>query len=407
MKILLQINSVVNSGSTGKIAEEIGQIATDHLWQSYIAYGRGNRHSKSRLIKIGNNWDIKLHGIYTRLFDKHGFGSEKATLKLIKQIKEIKPDIIHLHNIHGYYINIKALFLFLKTSEIPVIWTLHDCWPFTGHCAYFDYVNCEKWKTVCNNCPQKREYPSSIGFDGSKRNYYLKKELFTSIKNITFVPVSMWLEKIVKQSFLFDSPIQVINNGIDLKTFQPFHDMSIREKYNLKEEFIILGVASVWSQRKGFIDFIKLNKLLDHNYKIILVGLQEKDINKLPEGIIGISKTESKDDLALIYSNADVFVNPTWEDNFPTTNIEALACGTPVITYKTGGSPEAINSETGFVVEKGNINDVFSAIEIIKEKGRNSYITACRQRALKLYNKDDRYFDYLKLYESIINNKIE
>ena len=286
MKTLLQINSVVNYGSTGRIVEELGQLAINNGWRSYVAYGRNSNKSKSKLIKIGTACDVKTHGLQTRLFDRHGLGSCNATKKLIEQIKEIKPDIIHLHNLHGYYLNINVLFKYLNVSNIPIVWTFHDCWAMTGHCSYFDFAGCDKWKTECYNCPQKKEYPSSFGLDQSKRNYNLKRELFTSVNNLTIVPVSKWLEGIVRQSFLAKFPIQVINNGINIDIFHALQDFSIRDKYKLKDKFIILGVANVWEHRKGLKDFIELSINLDLNYQIILVGLTESQKKKLPSNII-------------------------------------------------------------------------------------------------------------------------
>ena len=403
MKILLQINSVVNSGSTGRIAEEIGQTAIAAGWESYIAYGRNERPSSSKLIKIGTDKDIKLHGLQTRLFDRHGLGSRGATDEFIKQIEVIKPDIIHLHNIHGYYINMEVLFHYLKKVNIPVVWTFHDCWPITGHCSYFTFVGCEKWKTQCYSCPQKKGYPASYFIDRSKKNYNLKKELFNSLPNLTLVPVSQWLAGILNESILQNFPIKVINNGINTEVFKPSMISDFRKKYGLKDKFILLGVASVWEERKGLKDFIELSKLLNSDYQIVLVGLTKKQIELLPKNILGIERTESVDALADIYSTSDVFINPTYEDNFPTTNLESLACGTPVITYKTGGSPEAIDVSTGIVVEQGNINKLVEAIFTIKKIGKQYYSDACVNRAHKLYKKEDRYKEYIQLYNELIS----
>lgn len=402
MNTLFQINSVINSGSTGRIAEEIGQTAISAGWKSYIAYGRNDRPSQSELIKIGNDWDIKMHGFQTRLFDRHGLGSISATKELIGKIKEISPDIIHLHNIHGYYINIEILFNYLLNSNIPVVWTFHDCWPITGHCAHFTFVGCEKWKTQCYNCPQKKNYPSSWVVDRSEKNYNLKKELFTSLPNLTLVPVSNWLSEILKESYLQHYPLNVIHNGINTEVFKPSSDKVFRIKYSLENKFILLGVATSWGLKKGLYDFIELSKLLKTDYQIVLVGLSRKQIEQLPDNILGIERTESVKELAEIYSASDVFVNPTYEDSFPTTNLESLACGTPVITYKTGGSPEAIDELTGIVVEQGNIGKLIDAINKVKDKGKQSYSEACVNRAHRLYKKEDRYQEYIGLYEKLI-----
>lgn len=402
MKKLLQINSVVNSGSTGRIAEEIAQTAITSDWESFIAYGRNERPSVSNLIRIGNNLDIKMHGLQTRLLDRHGLGSKRSTSEFIQQIDNIKPDIIHLHNIHGYYINIEVLFHYLKKVNVPVVWTFHDCWPITGHCSHFMFVNCNKWKTECYECPQKTKYPASYFIDRSKKNYILKKELFNSLSNLTLVPVSQWLSGILKESFLQKHPIKVINNGINTDVFKPSISTNFRFKHSFEKKFILLGVASIWDERKGFKDFIELSKQLDSDFQIVLVGLAKKQIEQLPENILGIERTESVEALAEIYASSDVFINPTYEDNFPTTNLESLACGTPVITYKTGGSPEAIDDSTGIIVEQGNINKLVDAVNQIKSHGKQNYSDACIDRAHRLYRKEDRYKEYIDLYESLL-----
>jgi glycosyltransferase involved in cell wall biosynthesis len=400
---LLQINSVVNSGSTGRIAEEIGQIAIAAGWESYIAYGRHARTSQSELIKIGSDWDIRMHGLQTRLFDKHGLASIAATREFVKQIKKIKPDIIHLHNIHGYYINIEILFRYLKDANIPVVWTFHDCWPMTGHCAYFTFVECEKWKTQCFSCPQKKDYPGSFFLDRSKQNYTQKRKLFTSVNNITIVPVSNWLGEIVKQSYLKDYPIRVINNGIDVNVFSPQRGDGIRLKYGLADKFILLGVATAWGRRKGLHDFIELSKTLKDDEIIVLVGLREDQIKILPENIIGITRTESTQELAEFYSSADVVMNISYEETFGLTTVEGFACGTPGIVYNTTASPELVDDSTGLIVDPGDIKGLVKAISQIKEKGKQSYSEACVKRAHRLYRKEDRYREYIELYEELLN----
>lgn len=334
MKIL-QIN-IFATLSTGRIAVDLYKTLVENGNEGCIAFARGSIEKDVPNIKIGSELDVKLHGIATRITDKTGFYSTKPTKKLIEQIKQYNPDIIHLHNIHGYYINIELLFDFLKDYNKPVIWTLHDCWAFTGHCAYFDLANCNKWKSHCEKCPQKKEYPKSLFLDNSYWNFNKKRELFCGVKNMTLVTPSKWLSELVKFSFLKEYPIEVINNGIDLSVFKPT-ESNIRKHYNLEDKFIILGVAGVWDKRKGLSDFIELSKNLDDRFRIVVVGVTEKQRQRLPKNMVGILRTHNVKELAQLYSAADVFVNPTYEDNFPTTNLEALACGTPVITYNTGG----------------------------------------------------------------------
>lgn len=406
MKVVFQINATANSGSTGRIAENIGNLAIIEGWTSYIAYGRWACNSESELIRIGAKKDVWLHVLQTRLFDRHGLASAKATLVLVECIKQINPDIIHLHNIHGYYVNYEILFEFLSQTEIPVVWTLHDCWAFTGHCAYFTYSGCNSWQTGCVNCPQKRTYPSSLFFDRSKANYADKRFSFNKLnkKNIYLVPVSHWLESELKQSFLKSYPMRVIHNGVDLNIFKPMLKVD-KHRYSIGGKFVILGVANVWAKRKGLQDFIELSQKILNDSIIILVGISEKQKKRLPDNVIGISRTENLNQLVELYSLADVFVNPTWEDNYPTTNMEALACGTPVVTYDTGGSPESVVSDIGFVVDQGDMDGLLLAIDIIKNKGRNSYQRSCREYALKYFDCEKQYKEYIHLYISLLDGK--
>lgn len=393
MKIL-QINSVCGVGSTGRIATDLYKVLEEQGHECKIAYGRGTAPKGIDSIKIGSNLDNYMHVLKTRVFDKHGFGSVSSTMKFIEDVKEYDPDIIHLHNIHGYYINIEILFNYLKEANKPVIWTLHDCWAFTGHCAYFDYVGCDKWKNGCNKCPQKEGYPTSKVFDNSKLNYEKKRELFTSIKNMTIVTPSKWLANLVKESFLGKYPVEVINNGIDLEVFKPI-ESDFRERYNLQDKFIILGVASVWEERKGLKYFIELSKELSADYKVVVVGVTEKQKKELPNNILAITRTNNVKELAEIYTAVDVFVNPTLEDNFPTTNLEALACGTPVITFNTGGSVESIDNKNGIVVYEKDLNALKKAILKINNNILNYEIKS------EIYNKFDRYKDYIELYHKL------
>lgn len=404
MSVILQINTVVNSGSTGKIAEEIGKLLIKHKNVSYIAYGRNIRPSNSKLFYFGNKLDFCIHALLTRFFDLHGCGSVLQTIKLIRRIKSIKPDIIHLHNIHGYYLNYPLFFKFLKVINKPIIWTLHDCWAFTGHCSYYLSINCNKWKTGCYQCQLKHSYPKAILFDNSWFNYVLKKNYFSTITNLTLITPSVWLNNQIKDSFLSSYPSMVINNGINLSIFTPLSS-KFRDDNNLKDKFIILGVASVWDERKGLKDFLHLSKHFDCNTVIILVGLSKKQITYMPSSIICIERTESQRELAQLYSTADVFINPTYEDNFPTTNIESLACGTPVITYNTGGSVEIIDDETGFVVERGNIEQLISKILSFKKIGKSYYFQKCVDRAKKLYNAEDRFNDYINVYNNLLSGQ--
>lgn len=404
MAKLLQINLSANWGSHGKIAAQIGDVAISHGWESYIAYGRACNPCSSKLIKIGGQWDIYEHLIETRLFDNHGLASRRATKKFIKQIDELKPDIIHLHNIHGYYLNYRILFEYLQGLSIPVVWTLHDFWAVTGHCGHFIQANCNKWKTGCYDCPQsKTEYPTSLFSDRSKNNYLEKRELFTSLKNLSIVTVSQWVKNMIDESFFKDIPSQVIYNGLDLNIFQPTKS-SLKNKLGIPDDKpIVLGVASVWAEHRGLKHFVELSK--DNTYQIVLIGIKDNQRESLPSNIITIPRTSDQKELAEYYSIADVYANPTYLETLSMTNIEAQACGTPVVTFRSGGAPETVAESTGIVVEQGNESAMHEAILQLIREGKNKYSEACVRRASDLFDMHDRYNDYFALYQTLLNNE--
>ena len=404
MAKLLQINLSANWGSHGKIASQIGDVAISHGWESYIAYGRACNPCSSKLIKIGGQWDIYEHLIETRLFDNHGLASRRVTKKFIKQIDELKPDIIHLHNIHGYYLNYRILFEYLQGLSIPVVWTLHDFWAVTGHCGHFIQANCNKWKTGCYDCPQsKTEYPTSLFSDRSKNNYLEKRELFTSLKNLSIVTVSQWVKNMIDESFFKDIPSQVIYNGLDLNIFQPTKS-SLKNKLGIPDDKpIVLGVASVWAEHRGLKHFVELSK--DNTYQIVLIGIKDNQRESLPSNIITIPRTSDQKELAEYYSIADVYANPTYLETLSMTNIEAQACGTPVVTFRSGGAPETVAESTGIVVEQGNESAMHEAILQLIREGKNKYSEACVRRASDLFDMHDRYNDYFALYQTLLNNE--
>lgn len=400
MKVL-QINSVCGYGSTGRICTDLYKILRRQGHDCTIAYGRGEALESIETIKIGTRKDNYFHVAYTRVFDRHGFSSKKSTIKFIEQIKEINPDIIHLHNLHGYYLNMPELVRGLNDLNKPIIWTLYDCWSFTGHCSHFDYVQCHKWVTGCFECPEKGNYPKSIFLDSSRKNYQDKRELFNSIQNLTLVVPSKWLESKVKLSFLREKNIRVLPNGIDLNVFYPRENKFKQEK-SIESKTIILGVASIWTERKGLSFFAKLAKDLPANYQIVLVGVTEKQKKALPENIMSISRTDSVDTLAEIYTAADVFINPTLEETQGLTNIEALACGTPVITFNTGGAPESVDEFTGIVIERANYKELYEAITGFDAR---AYLKEnCLEKA-NLYDVSKLYQRYINLYDEKFNKE--
>jgi len=404
MKKLLQIKCVGTHGGAG-MGEYIGRTAKAHGWESYIAYARIMLPTENKFIRIGNKWDVYEHILETRLFDNHGFASRRATKKLIKQIEQIKPDVIHLHNIHGYYLNIDILFKFLQQANIPVVWTMHDCWMFTGHCSHFVGVDCYKWKTHCGKCPLYKKYPASWFVDRSHTNFEKKKSLFTSLEKLWLAPVSKWIADFLPDSFMSKYPVKLIYNGVDIKIFRPLSaevNEETRRKYNIEGKFVVLGVAHTWSATKGLDDFIYVSKKADSDFVFVLVGLSEEQIKTLPSNIIGIKRTSNINELVELYSTADVFWNPTYLDTFPTTTLEAMACGTPCVVYNTGGTPEAITKGTGFVMEQGDVLGSLDAFHMIKNNGKAKYSELCRQNIQERFNKDIQFEKYIKLYESIL-----
>lgn len=398
MKIL-QINSVCGFGSTGRIATDIADLLLARGHQCKIAYGRGEAPEKygDISVSITSPFDNKVHGVLTRLFDLHGFGSKGATRKLIQEIKAFSPDLIHLHNLHGYFLNVEILFRYLKKAGIPVVWTLHDCWTMTGHCAYFSAAGCEKYKTLCENCPQLGQYPSTFFPFGVKRNHKRKKKAFSGVKNLTLVTPSVWLADITKESYLKEYPVLPIYNGLDLSIFRPV-ESTFKKKMGLENKKMILGVANLWEKRKGLQDFISLSEKLPENYKIVLVGLSEKQVKSLPKNILGLTRTAGIEELVEIYSAADVYVNPSVEETMGLTTAEALACGTPVITYNKTAVPEVPDETCGIVVEEG-VDNILSALEKVDFSPED-----CRKRAEK-FEKTRQYEKYIGLYTEKLRQK--
>ena len=396
MQKLLQINVTANWGSTGKIAEQIGVAVMKAGWESYIAYGRWANPSQSHLIKIGGHWNKYLHYLEQFFFDNEGLCSRRATRQLIKRIKELKPDIVQLHNIHDHYLNYRLLFEYLNRSDIKVVWSFHDCWAFTGHCFHFVTAGCEKWKTNCCSCPQKNGYPKTM-VDRSKKNYELKRSLFGSCKDLTIVACSDWMSGLVKHSFLKDKNITVIHNGVDLRVFK-----QKTTEIEYAGTYMVLCVSSVWNKAKGLLDIYKLRELLPSKYRIIIVGLTEKQIRVLPAGIEGAKRTHNVRELVQFYSSANVLINPTYADTFPTVNLEALACGTPVVTYRTGGCPETVDEKTGVIVEQGDVAAMAEAVRVICGRNRMQYATDCRNRSEAQFDEEMCFEKYLTLYESLL-----
>ena len=399
-----QVNTFCGTKSTGRITTAIASLVIEEGGESRIAYGVPPvaRQWKEIAYQVGRPLERKIHGAIRKFLDGEGYGSKFATMKLIEDIEKFNPDIIHLHNIHGCYIHLKTLMRYLKRKQLPIVWTLHDCWTFTGHCAYFDMSCCEKWRNGCHHCPSQRSYPVNRGIDGSKRNYREKKKLFSDLENVTLVTPSEWLEKLIKQSYMKKHKTKVIVNGVDVNVFKGNIERVNYSKYSLSEsKKLVLAIASDWDERKGLDYIIKAFEALRQTHNFVVIGLSQSQVENLPKGMVGIQCTENVDELACWYSSADCLANPTLEDNMPMVNLESMACGTPVVVFDTGGCSEVVISNCGKVVKKRDTGAFIQAIEEVSGN-KEKYRKFCLEQGLK-YSEENTFKSYLDLYHTSIN----
>lgn len=387
-----QINVTCGKGSTGKICESISRCLDEKGIENKVFFASGDCGFENG-IAYSTPFLTKVNALLSRVFGNYGFNARWVTRRLIRKLKRFSPDVVHLHNLHGHNANLALLFRYLKKNKIRVVWTFHDCWAFTAYCPHFTVAKCDKWKTGCNRCPQVKGV--SWFFDRSKTVFNRKKKAILG-SDLTIVTPSQWLADLVKQSFLKDCPVKVIHNGIDLSVFKPT-ESDFRERYRIpKEKYLVLGVAFGWGFKKGLDVFIELSKRLPEQYQIVLVGTNEQVDKQLPQNVISIHRTQNQTELAEIYTAADLFVNPTREENYPTVNMESLACGTPVLTFLTGGSPEIIDDTCGRSVECDDIDEFESKIiQICSEKVFDE--KTCCQRATS-FDRIERYKEYIGLY---------
>lgn len=398
-KVVVSIN-LGNFGSTGVIMRCISKKAQDNGLLAYQAYpgDKRNRAYRENDIILCSELQKKIAQKLAYYTGLNGCFCVLSTIKFVRKLNRICPDIIHLHNLHNSYINLPIFFSYIKKHHIQVVWTLHDCWAVTGQCPYFTMIECNKWEEGCYDCGQLNIYPAAK-LDRTKMMWGMKKKWFSGIENLTIVTPSQWLADIVRRSFLSEYNLEVINNGIDLTVFKP-QKSDFREKYNCKDKYLLLGVAFDWGKRKGLDIFIELSKFLSAEYQIILVGTDEKIDEQLPQNIISIHRTQNQKELAEIYTAADLFLNPTREDNYPTVNMEALACGTPVITFNTGGSPECIDSTCGVVVERDDVFTLKDTIIRICSQSPFSNET-CTKKAMD-FDMNTKFEEYIELYERLL-----
>mgnify|MGYP000675429587 CR=1 FL=1 len=396
MKVLF-VNLVYGVGSTGKIIADIMNLLKKYGNDVKALYGTGSVSENKDAVKISGDFGYYFHNLMSRFTDHAGLYSWRATRKLIREIQDFRPDIIHLHTLHGFYVNYEMLFRFLKKANIPVVWTLHDCWTFTGHCTHFSQAKCMQWQTECRDCILLHRYPQCYFKGDVKRNYLRKKSAFTGVKNLVITTPSQWLANQVRQSFLQNYPILVIPNGIDRTIFHT-RSSNLREKYHLEDKKIILGVANAWNARKGLNDLLLLADRLGSTYQVVLIGLTERQLPDIPSNVLGLLRTANQTELAQWYTAADVFVNPTYEETFGLTTVEAQACGTPVIVYETDGCPETIASGNGLLVTQGDMQALENAVRDVAD-GR----WYANPQKIAQFDKNSVYQKYIKLYNNILD----
>lgn len=400
--VVVQINFSCTWGSTGKICDSVSKLLSEKGIENYIFYTYGGNPQKcDHYIRYGNLFYEKMQGIKSRVLGNYGFNSFFATRYLLKKLDKIQPDIVHVHNIHGHDCHFGQLFRYLKEKNIKVFYTFHDCWAFTGYCPHFTMAKCENWLNGCGNCVLRRRY--SWFFDKSA-DVFARKQAALQGLDLTIITPSVWLSDLVKRSFLNQYPVKVIHNGIDLSVFQPL-ESNFRETKGLQNKKLVLGVSMGWSKEKGVDVFIQLASRLPKDYQIVLIGTDDNTNKILPKNIVSIQQTRNPRELAEIYASADVFANPTREENYPTVNMESLACGTPVVTFRTGGSPEMLDETCGSVVECDNI-EAFEK-EIIRICTEKPYTKEACIRKAKEFDKNERFKEYLALYERAYVTGIE
>lgn len=391
--------NICDNGSTGKIMLDIFSVLDESDEKlAYVSFKYGNSPFVKR---IHSRTGYRIHKLLAMYFGLDEWGSYFSTMKVVHALKKFKPDILHLHNLHNFTINYRLLFRYIKKYNINTVWTLHDCWSFTGGCFYFEYNGCDKWRTGCEKCKFLKSAGMVTNIDATRKLYNIKKETFTGVQNMKIVTPSNWLTNLAKQSFLKEYDIVTINNGINLDNFYP-QDNHTFDNIVDRSKKILLGVAMPFDERKGYSDFIKLSEIVDANeYQIVLVGLSDQQIQSLPNGIVGIKRTDNQKQLAELYSMSYALLNLTYEDNFPTVNIEALSCGAPVICYKTGGATEMLSEDNAIVVDKGDYADIVGKLNSVSQLKNNS--AEWIDKVKKQYSSKRMALDYCNIYKEMMS----
>ncbi|MCE5344313.1 MAG: glycosyltransferase [Eubacteriales bacterium] len=397
----------VTSGlSTGRVATGIGEVLEDLGHKALLCYSRGYPPENIPGFRIGNTVDMWLHALGARLWDRAGFFSRGATRRLVRQLRLYKPDIVHLHNLHGYYLDIRTLFGYLAEAGVPVVWTLHDCWAFTGHCAYYTIAECDRFTLGCGHCPQLSAYPAALWVDQSTRNWQQKRAAYAAVPNLMLVTPSVWLGREARRSFLGKRAIRVIPNGIDLTQFRPCDEpellSDVVKRYGLKElagKHMLLSVASTWDERKGLTDLVELSKRLREDMMIVVLGLTERQRGELPATMLGLGSTQNIRELRALYAAADVCMSLSHEETQGMTLLEALACGTQVLCYDATALPETVTPDVGEVVPEDDLTAAAAACARLCDQPKSPL--SCRARAME-YEKRGQYTQYVGLYQELL-----
>lgn len=395
---IVQLSTSHNRGAIGKIMEQVGVKAKNELgYDGWVIFGRYNPVSELKCIKMGNQYEVIEHYLENRLLDNEGLGSRCMTKKIIQKLKDIQPDIVHLHNIHDHWLNYPILFEYLNSTDIKVVWTFHDCWAYTGHCFHFVTVGCDKYKTECSHCIQKDKF-----LDRSKRNFNLKKKWFLGNKNLHITTVSNWLKDVTNESFFRGCDIRAIPNGLDIQAFTPVENA--QNIWNLPtDKHLVMAVANDWYEEKGLSDYYRLSDILDEEYQLVLVGMRPKQIEALPNGIIGLTRTKNQQELMWLYNLASIVVSMSKAETFGLTIAEGMACGTPGVVYDNTAHPELISEDTGLVVKTGDVTAFKEAIIQVCSNEKSTYTEACRKRAEERFDKEKCFTKYLDLYKEVLN----
>lgn len=401
MKVL-QVNATYGLGSTGTIVRDLKECCEEHGIECYVAYALTDEKVE-RGYKIGNWFFNKLHALLSRIAGKQAYFSYIPTLWFIHYIKKLQPDVVHLHNLHSNYINLPIFLKYLAKNNVRTIITLHDCWWYTGGCYYYTAAVCSKWLDKCGKCPKRFFETPAYFIDKSAEILNDKKKYLLAIPRLYFVGVSDWISNEARKSFLASKTIMTIHNGIDLSVFKPTPS-DLREKLGLTGKYVILGPASKWLDPINSVALNYFIKVMRDDEVLLLFGTLSSYVNGLSEKVKLYGYTKNRQELAALYSMADIFVNVSREDTLSLINVEAQACGTPIITFDATGPKETVDEENSLSVPVGNYERLYDCVQCIRLRAGDGTSSNCREFISQKFSKTDKFKEYINLYtESYLN----